>query len=883
LGEQEPVDAVPSLRRKASPHCFGAALLWAILAACGPSAEPTRSQDDSALSALPEIVQRIHFTPPQGAAQQAADAGTQVTYHGGAVISNVEVVGVLYGAGSYMPEVVSTAGRSMSSFYQDVLNSPYVDWLDDEYNTVSPTGTRTNQHIGRGTFKGLFSITPSAANSGATISVGQAMLEIVSQVKSGNLPRPSVDNKGYRNTYYAIFFPPEKTLQGQCTTFCAAHSYIGVSEGGSVSEYYIGFHPDLRRACPANGCGGGSTFFDYFAVGAAHELLETITDPGLQGWFSDNVGVIHGEIADFCGGGKILVSDGGIYNVSKTWSNSAQRCQVTRPQDSDFTLSLDGGVISVLRGQSELIPFSTSLTRGGSEPLAMSVRGAPAGLVADSFSPYLEYGDTGVFWLTAAANSPLGLYELTLLAAGSSGLTRTAVFQVEVLGANDWSLTITPPVVTVLPGHPATLTIYGTVTKYGAEPVTLSPDITGLPPGLTATISPTSFTPGVSWATLTLAGGDTGTAGPVSFTVRGTSSSQPGGHTATAQVQVDTLPTVAWVSPASGTTVGGTVRLSITAVPGANTQVRRIDFTVDGVTLASGTASSVTWDTTALSDGPHTVRARVTDADNGVAETSVTLTVSNAPVNDWSLTTSPSVATVLPGLPATLTISGAVSRGVAEPVTLVPDISGLPAGVTASFSPTSFTPGVSSSTLTLTGGGTPTLGPVSITVRATSASQPEGHSATTQVQVDTLPTVTWVSPASGSSVSGTVRLSVAAAPGANTAVRAIAFSVDGVTLASGTASSLNWDTTWDTTRVSNGAHTVRAQVTDADNGAAETSATLIVSNSPQTTGTGGGGGGGAAKSGCSSAGTGGGVTWLGVVVLTALCRRTRRSASDGAT
>ena len=1055
LGEQEPVDAVPSLRWKAWPPSFGAAVLWAILAACGPPAEPTRSQNDSALTALPEIAQRIHLTPPRGSAQLAA-AGTQVTYHGGAVVSNIEVIQVLYGPGSYLPEVASPTGRSMATFYQDVLNTRYFDWLDEDYNTVTPPAPRTNQHIGRGTFRGPLPVTPSAANAGPIISYTQVYDEIRLQIEAGRLPRPSVDDAGFSNTYYDVFFPPGITLQG-VPCFGAAHGVTSNSRG----IYYIGFHPALE-SCGSSGDG----IFDFYTHLAAHELLETITDPVVgTAWFEGNAST--GEIADLCPPGRILLSDGGIYLVSQAWSNAAQGCQVAPPGDSDFTLSIDGGVLSVRAGESTTLSFTTTLTRGVSQSLAMSVRGTAPGVATTYLSTPLEAGDTGAWTATAAANATPGTYDFTLVAAGAT-LTRTADFQVQVRPNNDWALQANQARVTLLPGRPATVTISGLVTKGSAEPVTLAPDISGLPPGVTATFSPATFTPGVSTSTLTFGGGGTPTAGPVTITYRATSATQPAGHTATLQVQVDSLPTVTWKSPPPGTSVSGTVGLSVTAAPGANTQVWLIVFSVDGLTIATGTANAVDWDTTLFSDGPHTmqvrvidvdqgdaqasvtlnvsnsdfaltvnpsvatllpglpatltisgrvtrglaepvtlmptitglppglsatfspatftpgfsnstltlsgggtptagtvsitvratsasqpaghtvsaqvqvdtlptlswaspssgtsvsgivplsvtvtpgantrvrtvafsvdgaplatgttnsfnwdttkvpngphtVKARVTDDDNGAAEASATLIVSNASANDWSLTASPSGVTVLPGLPATLTIAGAVTRGVAEPVTLAPDISGLPPGVTATFSTSSFTPGISSSTLTLSGGGAPTVGPVSVTLRATSASQPAGHTATAQVQVDTLPAVTWASPADGTTVSGTVKLSVTAAPGANTQVRAIAFSVDGVTLAAGTASSLDWDTT----KVPNGAHTVRAQVTDVDNGVAETSATLIVSNTQHPTTTATATGTGTGGSGCSSPGTGGGMPWLSLAILATLFRRSRRFA-----
>ena len=63
-----------------------------------------------------------------------------VYYSGGPVLSAVKVVHVLYGSGTYAPEV---EGSYLASFFAQVTNSAYVEWLS-EYNT--PRG----QSIGRG-------------------------------------------------------------------------------------------------------------------------------------------------------------------------------------------------------------------------------------------------------------------------------------------------------------------------------------------------------------------------------------------------------------------------------------------------------------------------------------------------------------------------------------------------------------------------------------------------------------------------------------------------------------------------------------------------------------------------------------------------------------
>src|SRR5207248_2009116 len=70
-----------------------------------------------------------------GIHNESAPPGSHLAYFGGRVVSNIQVVQVLYGTGSYIPQVTSTATPSIATFYQGVTNSAYVDWLV-EYNTT---------------------------------------------------------------------------------------------------------------------------------------------------------------------------------------------------------------------------------------------------------------------------------------------------------------------------------------------------------------------------------------------------------------------------------------------------------------------------------------------------------------------------------------------------------------------------------------------------------------------------------------------------------------------------------------------------------------------------------------------------------------------------
>ena len=53
----------------------------------------------------------------------APPAGAQLTYYGGRVVSNMQVIQVLWGTGSYLSNVGSTGTPSMATFYQQALNS----------------------------------------------------------------------------------------------------------------------------------------------------------------------------------------------------------------------------------------------------------------------------------------------------------------------------------------------------------------------------------------------------------------------------------------------------------------------------------------------------------------------------------------------------------------------------------------------------------------------------------------------------------------------------------------------------------------------------------------------------------------------------------------
>ncbi|WP_165371519.1 pre-peptidase C-terminal domain-containing protein [Pseudolysobacter antarcticus] len=141
-----------------------------------------------------------------------------------------------------------------------------------------------------------------------------------------------------------------------------------------------------------------------------------------------------------------------------------------------------------------------------------------------------------------------------------------------------------------------------------------------------------------------------------------------------------------------------------------------------GVTASFSPASTTSTSTLTLTasatatTGPATVT--ITGTSGSLSHTtSLALTVNGSPTPNFTLSDAPGSASVTQGANATSTISVTDSGGFTGSVALT--ASGLPSGVTASFSPVSTT---STSTLTLTASATATTGSATITITGTSGS-----------------------------------------------------------------------------------------------------------------------------------------------------------------
>ena len=272
-------------------------------------------------------------------------------YHGGKVISHVQVVLVGWGT---LPTYLKTTAPG---YFQKLVNSRFMDW-HGEYDTVGlkPTdfaknGMGTSQRIGRGTVVATpIQITPKTSGAtGKTVDDTAIAAEIQAQIDAGVLPQPKVEADGTVDTIYFTFFPSTITIsQGganSCSAFCGYHGTFVNKTGKSV---YYAVIPDMTAgACAGGGCGGNSD--QSYGETNSHELSEAITDAeiGIAGdapvrplaWYDDGSacsGKSCGENGDICADPSVFPSASQIDSslgipVQKIWSQRLYNCIAQDP------------------------------------------------------------------------------------------------------------------------------------------------------------------------------------------------------------------------------------------------------------------------------------------------------------------------------------------------------------------------------------------------------------------------------------------------------------------------------------------------------------------------------------------------------------------------
>ena len=220
-----------------------------------------------------------------------------------------------------------------------------------------------------------------------------------------------------------------------------------------------------------------------------------------------------------------------------------------------------------------------------------------------------------------------GSHTLTAVARDAAGNNTTSAAVSVTVDNPD---TKAPTVSLTAPANGATVSGTVTLTATASDNVGVA-GVQFLVDGTTLGAEDTTSPYGVSWNTTTATNG-THTLTAVARDAAGNTTTST---TVTVTVDNRPAPAVSFTAPANGATVSGTVTLSATATDNAGgSGVAGVQFKLDGANLgAEDTTSpySVSWNTTAVTNGTHTLTALARDAaGNTTTSTAVTVTVANA-------------------------------------------------------------------------------------------------------------------------------------------------------------------------------------------------------------------------------------------------------------
>jgi uncharacterized membrane protein len=370
----------------------------------------------------------------------------------------------------------------------------------------------------------------------------------------------------------------------------------------------------------------------------------------------------------------------------------------------DFSISTNPNQQSIGVGGTETFNVTVIALNDFLDTVNLTVSGLPAGMSA-SFSPASIRG-SGISTLTITTDSTAvaGTSTLTVSGAGSS-VSHSVTVGVTVTTTApppDFALTVEPSSQTVATGGSTSVTVGVAPTNGFSGTVALAES--GMPAGMTASCTPTSITTSNNTAgscTLNISTNAAVVAGTYNLTVTGTS----GGLSHSGVVSIVVTPIVLTpdfsvsATPSSHTVTAGSSTTYTASVAALNSFTGVVTMTVSGLptgvaasfasTTVTGSGSSTLTLTSASTTAAGTYFVSITGTSGTLVHSmNVALTVT-VPPPDFALTVGPPSQTVEAGESTSVTVSVTPANGFTGTVALVE--SGMPAGMTASCTPSSIT------------------------------------------------------------------------------------------------------------------------------------------------------------------------------------------------
>lgn len=379
-----------------------------------------------------------------------------------------------------------------------------------------------------------------------------------------------------------------------------------------------------------------------------------------------------------------------------------------------FALAASPASLSIVAGKSATSTISITPSGGFSGSVALSVTGLPAGVTASFSSPSAT--SSSLLTLTVAATAAAGNSTLTI--TGKSGsLTGTFSLSLTVTPSSTFTIAVNPTSIGLVQGNSAKVTV--TLASIGNFTGTVNVSVSGLPPGLTGTLSRGTT---ATTLTLMLTASSVAVAGSSTVNVIGTSGSVT--QTASIALTISGVPSFSLsATPAALSVAPGASATGSVAIAPLNGFTSPVTFTASGLpkgvtaqfgAVGSNLATTLTFAASA-SAAPGTATVTITGtAGPLVKTTTVSLTIALVGPSFTIATTTGSAgltlntgSTVSTGL--TVVPSGGFSGKVAFAAT------GLPKGVTAAFAATA-----TGSTVTFAAAAGSTAGAATVALTGTS-------------------------------------------------------------------------------------------------------------------------------------------------------------------
>ena len=442
-------------------------------------------------------------------------------------------------------------------------------------------------------------------------------------------------------------------------------------------------------------------------------VTASITPTPLTGTASSATAVFTVGATAAAGSASITVraSGSGVSDATTTYA-------LTIPAPA-VALTAGSGATSIVVGGSATVPITITRSNGFAEAVTLAATGLPTGVTAAFAPATIAAGSTtSTLTLTVAGTAAAGPSTVSISASGTGVTTQSASLALTLTAATApaISLTSTPAAVSIVAGANGTTAIGVSRTGGFAGDVTLA--LEGAPAGVSGAFSANPVLAAGSSSTLTIS--TTGAAAPgiYNLTVRGTgigvtatTTTVAVTVTAVAGITVSAAPTAVSVAAGNATTTAVTitraggyaadVSLAATGLPAG------VSAAFAPPTLTGGTLTSTLTLTTTTAATAGAAAVTVTASGTGVTAqtTTVNLTVTaTAPTPTYTMAATS--VSAQQGANGTSTVT--LTRGAGFIGTVNLAVTGLPAGVTATFNPAAVTG--TTSTLTLAVGGGVTAG-----------------------------------------------------------------------------------------------------------------------------------------------------------------------------